>query len=161
MQLEENIGHSNMSHYSQKDRSKVAKDTGLKAVKRASHQEAWHHCITPYIPLDSIMSHGTTMSPDPLRWCHGPAWCIKTCMAMHLVTVVQNLIGIELKHDILWNLVPQQLYVFKSAPWHTYKKLDHTEGPGKVIFCFLFFWGARGHYICRQDWAPGTPSFYQ
>ena len=29
----------------------------------------------------------------------------------------------------------------------------------KVFFVFYFFGGARGHYVCIQDWAPGTPSF--
>ena len=24
---------------------------------------------------------------------------------------------------------------------------------------FNYFWGVRGHYVCRQDWVPGTHSF--
>ena len=28
----------------------------------------------------------------------------------------------------------------------------------ECVFCY-FWGGARGHYICRQDWTAGTPSF--
>ena len=62
--------------------------------------------LTPYIPPDSMTSHGTTTSPDLSRWHHNLVWCIKMYMATHLVTIVQNLMGIELKNDTLWNLAP-------------------------------------------------------
>ena len=29
----------------------------------------------------------------------------------------------------------------------------------ECVFCYFGGRGARGCYICRQDWAPGTPSF--
>ena len=57
MQLKENVRHSNVSHYSHKNRSKVAKDAALKAVKRASHQEP---LASLHNPLYTLRLHDIT-----------------------------------------------------------------------------------------------------